>query len=57
MFTCYLGHPWCNAHVKPLTEADFRKAEELFKSIDKAFAEGGPAKALQTAKRLLDESV
>ena len=55
MFTCYLGHPWCNKCVKPITEEDFRKAESFLTVVDKAFDEGGPIEAMSTVKRLWDE--
>lgn len=54
MFTCYLGHPWCNKCVKPLTEEDFRKVEAFFTAVDKSFNEGGPVEALKTVRRLWD---
>lgn len=52
---CYLGHPWCNLHVKPLTEEDYRKGEDALKALDKAYEEGGPVKVLQVAKHLFEE--
>lgn len=55
MFTCYLGHPWCNKCVKPLTEEDLHNAEAFFTAVDKSFDEGGTVEALKTVRRLWDD--
>jgi hypothetical protein len=56
MFTCYLGHPWCNKCVKPFTEEDFKKAEAFFAAVDKAFDQAGPVEAMKTAGVINDDS-